>query len=294
MDYYKEIKNELIHNETNRLVKECSIHKSDLTTYYNVGKMLSDAGKHYGEGIINKYSIKLIHEVDKKYNVTNLKRYRQFYYMIEKGAPMGHQLTWSHYRELLPIKDIDKIKYYINQTIRRNLTKRQLADIIKNKEYERLPEGTRNSLAASDNSKIDDYIKNPIIIKNTSNYDYISEKVLQKLILEDISSFMRELGEGFSFIGNEYKIKIGDQYNYIDLLLFNIQYNCYVVLELKVSELKKEYIGQISTYMNYIDRNLKRMDQDKTIGIIIVKKDNCFIMEYCSDSRILRTTYLIV
>lgn len=105
---------------------------------------------------------------------------------------------------------------------------------------------------------------------------------------------MKELGEGFSFIDNEYKIKLGDRYNYIDLLLYNIHYNCYVVIELKVAELKKEHIGQIETYMNYIDKNIKRVEQDKTIGIIICKKDNKFIMEYCSDDRIYQRMYELV
>ena len=77
-------------------------------------------------------------------------------------------------------------------------------------------------------------------------------------------------------------------------MLYNIKYNCYVVIELKVTELKKEHIGQIETYMNYIDKNIKTINQDKTIGIIICKKDNQFIMEYCSDERIYRTTYELI
>ena len=105
---------------------------------------------------------------------------------------------------------------------------------------------------------------------------------------------MKELGDNFSFIDSEYKIKIGDRYNYIDLLLYNIQFNCYTVIELKVTELKAEYIGQIKKYMNYIDKNIKKINQDKTIGIIICKKDNHFIMEYCSDERIYRTTYELI
>ena len=105
---------------------------------------------------------------------------------------------------------------------------------------------------------------------------------------------MKELGNGYAYIDSEYKIKIGNNYNYIDLLLYNIEYNCYVIIELKVTELKKEHIGQIETYMNYIDKNLKTINQDKTIGIIICKKDNKFIMEYCSDERIYRTTYELV
>ena len=129
------------------------------------------------------------------------------------------------------------------------------------------------------------------MIKNIHNYTEITEKILQKLILEDIPSFMKELGNSFSFIDNEYKIKIGDRYNYIDLLLFNIEFNCYVVVELKVTELKKEHIGQIQVYMNYIDKNLKKINQDKTIGIIICKKENKYVIEYSSDKRIVARTY---
>ena len=117
---------------------------------------------------------------------------------------------------------------------------------------------------------------------------------MQRLILEDIPSFLKELGTGFTFIENEYKIKLGNSYNHIDLLLFNYEYNCFVVVELKVTELKKEHIGQIEIYMNYIDKNIKKINQDKTIGIIICKKDNKYIIEYCSDKRILSTEYELV
>ena len=139
-----------------------------------------------------------------------------------------------------------------------------------------------------------DFVKNPILIKNNFNYKEISEKVLKKLILENIESFMNELGNSFCFVGSEYKIKIGDRYNYIDLLLFNIEYNCYVVIELKVTELKKEHVGQIQVYMNYIDNNLKKLSQDSTIGIIICKKDNNYIIEYCSDDRLIAREYSLV
>ena len=139
-----------------------------------------------------------------------------------------------------------------------------------------------------------DFVKNPILIKNNTNYENVSEKILQKLILENMSSFLKELGPGFSYIDNEYKIKMGDRYNYIDLLLFNIEYNCYVVVELKVTELKKEHIGQIEFYMNYIDKNIKNINQDKTIGIIICKKENKYVIEYCSDNRIMSREYELV
>ena len=293
MNYYREIKQELINNEITKRVKDYSKNRSDLNTYYNVGKLLSEAGKHYGEGIIKEYSKRLTNELGKGYTVTNLKYMRKFYNLL-KSQPVADQLTWSHYVELLSIKDINKINYYIKITIDQNLSKRQLREKIKNKEYERLDEKTKEKLMSNEEPKINDLIKNPILIKNSYDYKEISEKVLQKLILEDLDNFLTELGEGFTYIKSEYKIKLGDRYNYIDLLLYNINYSCYVVIELKVTELKKEHIGQIETYMNYVDKNIRRVEQDKTIGIIICKKDNKFIMEYCSDDRIYQRMYELI
>ena len=207
---------------------------------------------------------------------------------------MCDKLSWSHYRLLIGIKNEDIVNYYEKIAQENNLSVRELKRRIKDKEYERLPEETKSKLIKGNEEKVEDFIKNPIIIKNTNNYEIISEKVLQKLILEDIPSFLKELGSGFTFIENEYKIKIGDKYNYIDLLLYNIKYKCYVVIELKVTALKKEHIGQIQVYMNYIDKELRTINEDKTIGIIIVKIEDKYIMEYCSDERIVTKEYKLL
>ena len=286
MNYYEEIKNEFINNEINKKVKKYLINRKDLETRYKVGKLLSEAGKKYGEGIINEYSKKLTLELGKGYNVTNLKRYRQFYILIQKGAPMAHQLSWSYYSELMPLKNINVINYYIKLCETNIISVRQLRERIKSKEYERLSESAKSKFVANEQSLLPDLVKNPILIKKSDKYTEISEKVLQQIILEDIKNFMQELGTGFCFISNEYPIKIGKNYNYIDLLLFIYEYNCFIVVELKVTKLKKEHIGQIEVYMNYIDRNLKKVNQDKTIGIIICKENNEYIIEYCSDKRI--------
>ena len=293
INYYDEIKKELLNNEIIKKVKNYSINKSDLTTYYNIGKLLKEAGKHYGDGIIKEYSKRLKDDIGKKYSVTTLK-YMRMFYEYGKSQPIADQLFWSHYIELLPLKDNSKINYYINQIILLNLSRNELRTKIKNKEYERLDEESKKKLKEKEKLKVMDLVKNPIQIRNTNDYNEISENILKKLILENIESFMNELGNSFCFVGSEYKIKIGDRYNYIDLLLFNIEYNCYVVIELKVTELKKEHVGQIQVYMNYIDNNLKKIGQDKTIGIIICKKDNNYIIEYCSDDRIIAREYELV
>ncbi len=211
---------------------------------------------------------------------------------IFKNNLFSSNITWSHYIELLSFDDVNKIEYYIKVCISSNLSVRQLREKIKSNEYERLPKDTITKLINEEDINVKDMIKNPIIVK--SDKEIISEKVLQKVILEDIPSFLEELGGGFTFVKNEYPIRIGNYYNYIDLLLFNIQYNCYVVIELKITELKKEHIGQIQVYMNYIDDNLKTITQDKTVGIIICKKDNRFIMQYCSDNRIISREYITI
>ena len=296
MNYYDEIKKELINNEINRKVKNYSINRSDLNTYYNVGKILSEAGKHYGDGIIKKYSKKLKFDLNKNYSVRLLYRILKYYNFVvdEKMPTLSAKITWSHYDEILKFNDINKITYYITISEQQNLSVRQLRLKIKSNEYERLPQSTKNKLVNQKESNVVDFVKNPILIKIDNKYDVFSEKVLQKLILEDISSFLEELGNGFTFIKNEYKIRIEDRYNYIDLLLFNIEYNCYVVVELKVTELKKEHIGQIQVYMNYIDKNIRKVNQNKTIGIIICKKNNSYVIEYCSDNRIVSREYELV
>ena len=265
-----------------------------MNTYYNVGKILSDAGKHYGEGIIKEYSRKLTVELGKGYTFTSLTRMKKFYMLIEKVATVSQQLSYGHYIELLPFDNLNQIKYYIKIVEEQSLSIRQLREKIKSKEYERLPEDAKNKLSNNKKLEVDDLVKNPILIKNSCDYEIISEKVLHKLIMEDIESFMKELGASFCFIGSEYKIKIGDRYNYIDLLLFNIDFNCYVVVELKINELKKEYIGQIQIYMNYIDLNLKKINHDRTIGIIVCRYNNEYVIEYCSDDRIISREYELV
>ena len=139
MNYYNEIKNELINNNINRKVKNYSINKNDLDTYYNVGKMLSEAGNHYGEGIIKEYSKRLTNDLGKGYSKRNLWLMLKFYELKEKVQTVSAQLSWSHYCELLSFENIDKINYYIELTKINNLSVRQLRDKIKSKEYERLP-----------------------------------------------------------------------------------------------------------------------------------------------------------
>ena len=294
MNYYKEIKETLIKNEVYKKVKDYSKNRSDLNTYFKVGRLIveaqgGEARAKYGNKLIKEYSEKLTKELGKGYTYTNLSRMRQFYLLMQKLAPMAQQLpnlTWSHYSIILPLKNLKEIEYYLYISYKLNLSRRELRERIKSKEYERIGKNIK-----LEESKINTLIKNPILIKVKNKNEKLTEYALHQSILENIKDFLKELGIGFAFIGSEVKIKIGDRYNYIDFLLFNTNFNCYVVVELKVTELKAEYIGQIIKYIGYVDKNIKEVFHEKTVGVIICKKENKYVMEYCTNPNIFVSTY---
>jgi len=291
---YDQIENKILNHEIYQNVKDYSKAKEKLKTYLEVGKLLKDADIKYGNNVIKDYSNRLTIKFGKKYTTSLLYKIKQFYNIIEKVPTLSGKLTWSHWYEMLPINDINKIIYYVNQCEINNIDVRGLRSKIKSKEYERLPEDTKTKLIIQDKIEIKDFVPNPILIRNKNNIEIVTEKALQKLILEDVENFLDELGNGFTFIKSEYSIKLDDRYNYIDLLLYNIKYKCYVVVELKVTELKKEHTGQIMIYMNYIDKNIKTIEENDTVGIIICKQDNEYVIKYCSDDRILAREYELV
>ena len=293
MNYYEKIKNELINNEVYKKVKDYSKNISYLNTYYKVGKLLNDAGKSYGEGIIKKYSDMLTKELGKGYGVSNLKNMRKFYNIAKSQSLIG-QLSWTHYCILLPLNDINKINYYVRITEEQNLSVRKLRERIKSREYERLDDKTKEKLINKEKVNTGDLIKDPILIRNKFDTNKISEKMLLETIMDNLEEFLSEFGYGYSFIKSEYPIRIGNRYNYIDMLLYNIYDNCYAVIELKINEIKKEHIGQVETYMNFIDKNLRTINQGPTIGIIVCKKKNGYLFKYVTNEKIYEREYKLV
>ena len=173
MNYYNEIKEQIINNEITKRIKDHSKNRSDLTTYYNVEKLLSDAGKNYGEGIIKEYSKRLTKDLNAKYDVSSLNKMKKFYNLIEKMVTVSPKLSYSHYVELLPYKDINKINYYIKIIEEQNLSVRELRQRIKSSEYERLDENTKLKLINKEETKVKDFIKNS---NNNKRYNFHIEK----------------------------------------------------------------------------------------------------------------------
>ena len=151
---------------------------------------------------------------------------------------------------------------------------------MKSKEYERLDSKIKEKLMKQEEVSVKDKIPDSIVLEGLESKEKLTEKVVQKWIDENPASFCESLGEGYTCIKSQYKIKIGSNYNYIDVLLFNYISNSFIVVEIKVTELKKEHIGQIQTYMNYVDVNLKKEFHNKTTGILLVRENNEWLIKY--------------
>jgi predicted nuclease of restriction endonuclease-like (RecB) superfamily len=284
--YLESIKSEIINGNAKVVAKNYQINNVKLTMNYNIGRELVEAGKHYGEGIVKKYASVLTKEFKSGYKEKDLYKIQQFYLLIQKVAPLERQLTWSHYKILLSLRDIKEIKYYIHITKRDNLSKRALAERIKSNEYDRLSTETKESLLNKEELSLIQSVPSPIVLTPNKSYEVYTEKILQEIIYENLDSFMKQLGGGYFYVGREYKLNIGDKKNYIDYLFYNVVDSRYCVVEIKAREYKKSDYGQIKTYMNYIDEHLKTITQNSTIGIIITKSVNKFEAHYVKDNQV--------
>ena len=296
-DYYVEIESYIKRNEVNKKRRVLEENYDNLNNYWNIGKLLVEAQggevrAKYGDELIKKWSVRFTRNYGKGYNNTNLKRFRQFFLLFPKGAPLAHQLSWTNITLLLPIKNENKRNYYINLCIEKNLSKRKLIEEIKSNSYERLINKPNNVelIVPKKGYTILDDMKNPIIIKLEKNGEIKSEKDLELTILSKIEFILTQLGKGFCFIGSQYKIS---NY-YIDILLFNIELNCYVVVELKVRKLKVEDKAQVEMYMKLIDENIKKATQNKTIGIIISKEQDKFVVNFIKSDKLIPLTYELI
>ena len=285
-EYLSNIKTEIINENAKVAAKNYQINNVKLTTNYNIGRELVEAGKHYGEGIVKKYASILTKEFGSGYKEKDLYKMQQFYLLIQKVAPLERQLTWSHYKILLSLRDIKEIKYYIHITKRDNLSKRALAERIKSNEYDRLSTETKESLLNKEELSLIQSVPSPIVLTPNKSYEVYTEKILQEIIYENLDSFMKQLGGGYTYMGREYKLNIGDKKNYIDYLFYNVVDSRYCVVEIKARKYRKTDYGQIKTYMNYIDEHLKNITQNSTIGIIITKSVNKFEAHYVKDNQV--------
>ena len=300
MDNYKEIETLIKKVEIGKEIREKQINNELVDAYWNIGKLIVDAqgGKEkskYGDKLLKEWSEKLTQEYGKGYDYTNLSRFRQLYLYFPIIGPVGQQLNWTIIRTILPIKDENKRNYYINLCIKNNLSKRELIKEIKSNSFERLehkPDKVDIITSAIVPAIIENF-KNPILL-NLNGNKVENEKDLEKLIYSQLSYVFMQLGNDFTWVGNQYKISDGNKNYYIDMLLYNINYNCYVVVEIKCRSLKKEDKGQTEFYMTLVDKYKKRANNNPTIGIIITKEQDKFVANFVKSEKLMTLTYELV
>ena len=300
MNYYKEIKNLIEEKEVNDKVRYLESNKETIKTYYEIGRLLIKAhgGEEkakYGDGLIKKWSEKLTKEYGYNYSYRNLNYMRKFYTYFKKVNTVCSQsnLSWSHYKYLLKFDNENERNYYINRCIQNNLSVRGLINEIKTKSFDRLYENKKHIKLITDKETsldIKDMARDPILI-NINSKEKISEKVLKKCILKELEHFFLELGTGFIFVGSEYKLSYDNKNYYVNLLLFNYKLNRFIVCELKLNSVNARDIGQTLNYIKIIDKTLKEKNHKNTIGIIVSKRNDKFILEYVSDLSLMLTTY---
>ncbi len=299
-EYYNEIEHYIKKYEVSKRARVISDNYEQLETNWNIGRLLVEAQggsrrAKYGNGLIKEWSKKYTENYGKGYTYSNLSRFRQFYLYFPILATVS-QVSWSIIVELLSIKDTNKRNYYINLCIENNLSVRELRNQIKSGSYERLinkPEHIE-IIQQKNNLLIIDNIKNPIILEVCKNEEVKNENNLQMLILSKLKNFFEQLGSGYTLVGSEYKISCNGKNYYIDILLFNYKVNVFVVVELKLRELKVEDKVQIQKYMYLVDNYVKETFHNKTIGIIIAKEQDNFIMNFIREENIIPITYQLL
>ena len=298
-DYKKELIKLVEKAEVNKGYHDYFKNKDLVNNYFEIGKLLIEAQggeEHdtYGNKLIKTWSVELTEKFGKGYDASNLRRFRQFYSEFKMCGTVCHTLTWSNIRILLPIKNENKRNYYINMCIKKNLSARELKKEIKNNAFERLSLADKENIKLiSDKNEvltIKDTLKDPVLIPINEDLDNISEEKLAKIIRKELEIFLLELGCGYTYVGKE--VRMGE--SYCDLLFFNTEFLCYVVIELKTRKIKKEDIGQLEYYINYVDENMKKENFNPTIGVLVAKEGNYLVMRYCTNKNIYKTTYKII
>ena len=298
-DYKKELIKLVEKAEVNKGYHDYFKNKDLVNNYFEIGKLLIEAQggeEHdtYGNKLIKTWSVELTEKFGKGYDASNLRRFRQFYSEFKMCGTVCHTLTWSNIRILLPIKNENKRNYYINMCIKKNLSARELKKEIKNNAFERLSLADKENIKLiSDKNEvltIKDTLKDPVLIPINEDLDNVSEEKLAKIIRKELEIFLLELGHGYAYIGKE--VRMGE--SYCDLLFFNTEFLCYVVIELKTRKIKKEDIGQLEYYINYVDENMKKESFNPTIGVLVAKEGNYLVMKYCTNKNIYKTTYKII
>jgi predicted nuclease of restriction endonuclease-like (RecB) superfamily len=246
----------------------------------------------YGKKLLDRLSKDLTSRHGTGFSRSNLVYMRLFYIKYPKGVTASHLLSWSHYYELLKIKDDIEREFYEKQTIIENWSIRELRRQKKTGLFQRIALSKNKKeileLAKSGHKpeNENDLIKEPYVFEflGVSQNSILTETQLEKKLLDNLQHFLLELGKGFAFVGRQYKITLANKHNFVDLVFYNYILKCFVLIDLKVNEVEHKDVGQMITYLNYFNKEVQNETDNETIGIILASgKDDIFV-EYATAS----------
>ena len=264
-------------------------NKEMLILYWNIGKIINE-NSTWGSKFLNKLSSEISSEFPtaKGFSVRNLKNMVRFYREypeIEIVQSVTAQITWTHNIEILRVESKEQRLWYINKTIENGWSVNVLAHQIDTNLYDRQIEQKKVSnfptnLPSPQSELALETMKDPYVFDFIELKEDAKEKDLEDALINNITKVLLELGKGFAFVGNQYHLEVAGEDYYIDLLFYNIKLKCYVVIELKVGEFKPEYAGKLSFYLTAIDEQVKEVNDNPTIGLLLCKNKNNVIAEY--------------
>lgn len=288
-NYYEKI-NKMIINSKNNIIR--NINHEMVELYYNIGETINELIEiHHLEAsqneIIKDFSKKLTNKFGQGYSVPSLKKMKKFYQVFNGGSTLWNQLSWSHNRIIMNINDPKRRIFYLEECIKSNWSVRQLERQINSFYYERLISTSEGSKAEVKNEinkleeKTEDFIKDPYVLEFLDIRDRrFLEKDLESNLLEHIQEFLLELGRGFSFVSRQKRIDVDGDNFYIDLVFYNYNLKCFVLIDLKLGKLTHQDIGQMDFYVRYYDNEIKNIDDNPTIGIILCTSKKDTIVKY--------------
>lgn len=288
--FYENVKNIL---EEARAKAYSSINFHMVQAYWSIGRMIVEEqnGKdkaEYGEYLIKNLSTKLTKDYGKGYTVSNLKNMRQFYLKFQNSHALRSQLSWTHYRLLMRLEVEEKRNFYIEECIQGNWSTRQLERQINSFYYERLLASQNKRLVRNEIKELEpglkpnDIIKDPYVLEFLDlkeNKDFL-EKDLENGLMNNLQQFLLELGKGFAFVARQKRITADGEHFYVDLVFYNYLLNCFVLIDLKIGKLTHQDIGQMDFYVRYFEKEIKKENDNPTIGIILCSEKNETIVKY--------------
>lgn len=264
-------------------------NKEMIILYWNIGKII-DKNSTWGSKFLKQLSSEIANEFPsaKGFSVRNLQNMVKFYREypeIEIVQTASAQITWSHNLEILRVESKEQRLWYINKTIENGWSVNVLAHQIDTNLYSRQIEQKKISnfpknLSSSQSELALETMKDPYVFDFIELKEEPKEKDLEEALINNITKLLLELGKGFAFVGHQYHLEVAGEDYYIDLLFYNIKLKCYVIIELKISEFKPEYAGQLSFYLTAIDEQVKEEDDKSTIGLLLCRHKNNVVAEY--------------